>query len=509
MRLAVAVVLVAPAIAVAEPAQPPGDVLPPTPQQVATPPQQIACDACVRGSALLDSMGSYGNTLRMHAKYVVRILVDVRIENGVMNGAQQERISQLVTSYGGELLEPLRKLDGKSDQELADIGAALCSSPDEECARLVGAGLAQARSLAHITDPPEQPEPYGLPVGHGNPGTCDPYVARVKSPKIGFGAEYATGWQDSAKPTDGRAWSIGIEARTRITNKLGLVARVDRSTGRDESIDADDDGHDDVQAGTIARWMMMVGGSLRLTTRRMRDMASYWQVDSLVGLSRDASRSGPIAALDLSYQYMVLRLGVRAMQGFGDAGEESAILVHSGIMFGAGPQYDYGAGCGNEPSFGGSAWAIGFDVPLSGATLTGDYIAPGFGLEGAYHGSKHLDALIRGDLLVMPQGERERSLHQALLVGLRADVSRGKGTGFFGTIGAGYDVVATTSSDPIQSGPVVEGSIAWGAQASDGGAWLRLHGRFGVGDDNRELRAIFMSLQTEFRLDRSRWRDRN
>ena len=87
-------------------------------------------------------------------------------------------------------------------------------------------------------------------------------------------------------------------------------------------------------------------------------------------------------------------------------------------------------------------------------------------------------------------------------------MSRGKKTGFFGTIAAGYDFVATTSSDPIQSGPVVEGSVAWGAQASDGGAWLRLHGRFGVGDENRDLRAIFISLQTEFRLDRSKWRDR-
>jgi hypothetical protein len=73
----------------------------------------------------------------------------------------------------------------------------------------------------------------------------------------------------------------------------------------------------------------------------------------------------------------------------------------------------------------------------------------------------------------------------------------------------GYDHVATTSSDPIQSGPVVEASIGYGMQKSDGGAWLRVHGRFGVSPDNSDLRAYFLSFGTEFRLDRNRWRDRN
>ena len=68
---------------------------------------------------------------------------------------------------------------------------------------------------------------------------------------------------------------------------------------------------------------------------------------------------------------------------------------------------------------------------------------------------------------------------------------------------------ATTSSDPVQSGPVIDASLGWIAEGSDGGMWLRLHGRYGLTDDNNAVRTYFVSFGTELRLNRSKWTDRN
>lgn len=470
-------------------------------------PQTIECDECVDGDRLLDALGNAGDVLRRYAPQLVERWVPLRIDSEP-TAEQADKLAQDVQDP--ELRRPLLMLRSATDDEILHISYALCRSPDADCARYLAAALRSARYSAQhdlhqrSSLPPNDPQPFGLP------HTCDPYVGHVKSPKAGFGAEYATGWQHSANPVDGRAWSFGFEARARLRDTIGFVARVDRSTGRDASHDEDGDGRDDVETGDVTRWTTLVGPTLRLSTHRARDTGRYWQVDSLVGLSRDASRSGIVTALDVSYQLVVARLGVRVMQGFGDARDESSILVHSGLQFGAGPQYDYGAGCGRDERPRGSAWALAFDIPLSGVTSAGDYITPGFGVEGAYHFHEYVDGLVHGDVLALPHGDRERALHQTVLVGARAD-AHGKGSdrNMFGTLAVGYDYVATTSSDPIQSGPVVEASIGYGLQQSDGAAWLRVHGRFGVSPDNSDLRAYFLSFGTELRLDRSRWRDRN
>jgi hypothetical protein len=306
---------------------------------------QIACDGCARGDQLLSTMGTTGNMLRHYATHIVNELTAVRVENDSINGEQEQRLRALVVSYIGELRPVFLDLDGRTDDELRDIGFALCKSPDEECAKYVGAGLKQLRVLAQTTFPKanEGRVGYGLPPEP--PHTCDPYVGQVRSPKAGFGFDYGTGWQDSAKPVDGRAWSIGIEGRRRVNNRLGVLARVERSTGRDESIDADGDGVDDHSSGSVTRWMGMFGGSLRFGALSRRDLAGYWYVDGLVGLSRDGDRSGVMTAMDLSYQVAVMKVGLRVMQGIGDAGEERAALLHAGFMIGAGPTFSYGAGC--------------------------------------------------------------------------------------------------------------------------------------------------------------------
>jgi hypothetical protein len=368
--------------------------------------------------------------------------------------------------------------------------------------------LRRVRNIEPGYIPGPDHQPYGLP---HDPGTCDPYVVTTKSPKLGLGFEYASGWQHSAKPVDGRTWSLGIEARARLRDRFGMVARIDRSTGRDEALDDNGDGRDDLSTGAVTRWTALVGPTLRFHTLRDGQTPRYWHVDSLVGLSRSGDQSGPIVGLDLSYQLVVARLGVRAMQGFVDARAESSVLLHVGFMLGAGPQYHTGAGCGVERKARGSAWAIALDIPVSGYAQGVGYITPGFGLEGALHLSHRFDAIVRADLLDMPSGDDDRSLHSSVLVGARIDVSTNSPrtrTGVFTTLAVGYAHVATTSSAAIQSGPVGDVSLAWGGQGSDGAAYVRLHGRVGLGPDNWDLRAVFLSLGAELRLDRERWKDR-
>ena len=48
----------------------------------------------------------------------------------------------------------------------------------------------------------------------------------------------------------------------------------------------------------------------------------------------------------------------------------------------------------------------------------------------------------------------------------------------------------------------------WGGQSDEGAAYLRLHARAGIGPDNLEYRALFLSAGVELRLDPERWRDR-
>lgn len=485
--------------------EPPPPSPPSPPQQVAAPPQPIACDECVQGEEELRALGSLGYALRNHAPSLIREWVPLKIVGDALEPHQDAGLREhLHLRY--DLHQAIRELRDKTDEQVLHVAYALCQSPDPDCARYLAGALLHVRDIDPGTMP--VPEPYGLPPG---PGTCDPYVGQVKSPKVGAGFEYATGWQDSARPADGRVWSLGVELRARLRDTWGLVARVDRSTGRDAATDEDGDGRDDIATGAVTRWTALVGPTLRLHTYRSRRTPRYWQVDSLVGLSRSGDQSGPVTALDISYQLVVARLGVRVLQGFGDARDESAILVHSGLSFGAGPQYSYGAGCGQGSEPPGSAWAIALDIPLGGYAHGIGSITPGFGLEGALHVNEVFDGIVRADLLAMPSGDQNRALHQTVLAGGRLDFSsdgQRTRTGIFTTLAVGYAHVATTSSASVQSGPVADVSIGWGGQGSDGAGYLRLHGRFGLTSDTSDVRAVFLSAGLELRLDRRRWRDR-
>lgn len=350
------------------------------------------------------------------------------------------------------------------------------------------------------------------------PPACDPYVRTIRSPRTGAGGELATGWQDSAFPSDHRAWSIGLELRRRLSNRFGIVGRVDRSTGRDAGLDVDGDGRDDAATGPITRVSALAGPSVILSTAHAERVARYVELDVIAGYARTASQSGEdglVVGADLSYQLAAVRLGLRALQGTtGDTREARTVLAHFGVVVGAGPNLGYGAGCGRTESTS-SGWALAFDLPLSGYALgTGlGYLAPGFALEGVYRAHAHFQAVVRGDLLVFPNGDADRVLHQTLLAGARFDLtpisdsSVRNGASF--VVLAGYALAAATEPTRAGSGPVLDVALGYGSQGDDGAGFVRLHGRFGMTPDTADLRAVFLSAGLELRLDRRRWRTRS
>lgn len=312
-------------------------------------------------------------------------------------------------------------------------------------------------------------------------------------------------------------WSIGFEARRRIGERFGVVGRVDRSTGRDAAVDQNGDGRDDVGTGPVTR-VSVLGGPSLLFAIRHGDAKRYAQLDLLGGYLWTISQSGengPLAGADLSYSLEVVRVGLRATQGFGDAKEARAALAHVGFVVGAGPSYSYAVGCGREEKDD-SVVALALDIPLFGYGLSSalDYSVPGFGLETALHASKHFDVLGRADLLVFPNGDRDRAAYESVLSGIRLDLlERENGantrTGFFAALMAGYSWAATVDPTTAGSGPIADASVGWGGEGDDGMAYLRLHGRFGLTPDNVDMRAVFLSAGVELRLDRRRWHDRN
>src|SRR5262249_18730975 len=78
-------------------------------------------------------------------------------------------------------------------------------------------------------------------------------------------------------------------------------------------------------------------------------------------------------------------------------------------------------------------------------------------------------------------------------------------TGLFTTIMAGYSHGIGVTPATVGSGPIADISVAWGGQGAEAAGYLRLHARFGIGPDNPDYRAIFLSAGFELRLDPRTW----
>lgn len=460
------------------------------------------CAACTRGDELVEQLGL--QPLRALAGELAGLVLDIPL-----TPAQYARIVELRGRSPA-----LARVGAVEDADLAAIAAALCRAPAGACTDATAHALRCLADRCEVEFP--RPPPRRADVVRVAPGCQESQTPKRTAP-LGIGLSWGTGWHASRYPNDGRAWSLGLEARLRLGRRLGTVARIDRIAGRDEARD-DGDGNDDVWTGSITRIAALAGPSIVFGQGRYEGEPRYLRLDLLAGYlstRSQADESGPAAGVDLGYQLSILRIGVRFVQGFGDARDATTMLAHLGFVAGAAPPDGGRDDCG-LPRFdtSSSRLALGFDLPLVGYGLSSELglLATGLGLELAWNLTPRFDALARADLLLFPGYERERTIHQAVLAGVRIDYlahRRRTETGFFTTVMGGYTHGAGLVPTSTGSGPVGDVSFGWGIQSREAAAHFRLHGRFGIGPDNLEYRAIFLSGGFELRLDPSRWRRRS
>lgn len=466
-----------------------------------------ACAACARGDALIDQLSL--QPLREVAAELVRLELSEPLTE-----AQYARIVAL-----RQRAPVLVRLGAVDDGDFVVIAAALCGADLGSCTESTARALRCAADRCEVALPKRPRDADVLVV----PEYCQPSTEPKRSAPFGLGFDWGTGYQRSRYPHDGRAWSFGIEARLRLTNRFSTVARIDRIAGRDAATDEDGNGDDDVWTGSITRIAALAGPSIILARGELEREPRFLRLDLLGGYISTRSQpdeSGPAAGIDLAYHLWVFRLGARWIQGFGDAREATTLLAHVGIVGGGLPTRERTGNCDargrpiSRDRRRSTRLAIGFDTPLIGYGLSSElgYLTPGFGAELAWTIVPKLDVLARGDLLLFPGDDRERTIHQAVLAGIRIDHGRRKRysetLGFFTTVMSGYSHAAGITPRETGSGPVGDVSVGWGMQSGEAAAYFRLHGRFGISPDNVDYRAIFLSGGFEIRLDPRRWRAR-
>ena len=479
-------------------------VAPVAAQPVAT---DTACAACSRGDAVIDQFSL--QPLRDLAGELVKLELSEPLTE-----AQYARVVAL-----RQRAPVLVRLGAVDEADFVVIAAALCRADLGTCTEATARALRCAADLCEVALP--------KPPGDGDvlvvPEYCQPSTEPKRSAPFGLGFSWGTGYHRSRYPHDGRAWSFGIEARLRLTNRFSTVARIDRIAGRDAATDEDGNGDDDVWTGSITRIAALAGPSIILARGEFEREPRFLRLDLLGGYISTRSQtgeSGPAAGADLAYQLSVFRVGVRFIHGFGDASEATTLLAHVGVVGGALPVRERSGNCdarGRPISHDrrrSTRLAIGFDTPLVGYGLTSElgYLTPGVGAELLWTIVPKLDVLVRGDLLLFPGDDRERTIHQAALAGIRIDHGRRKRysetTGFFTTVMSGYSHAAGIMPRKTGSGPVGDLSLGWGMQSGEAAAYFRLHTRFGISRDNFDYRAIFLSGGFEIRFDPRRWRAR-
>lgn len=458
--------------------------------------QPTPCETCARGDALIE-------------RFSLQPLRGLAAELGRLSLADPLTEAQYTQLVELRQREPaLVRLGAVDDAELALVAAALCGSTDDACTVPMTRTLTCLADRCDLALPPPDPRVDFAEL----PEDCTRYRTRKRSPRLGLGLDWGTGWQRSGYPNDGRAWSFGISGRWRINQRLGAIARFDRSAGRDEATDLDGDGFDDGSTGSITRIVALAGPSAILHRARFERTTRVLRLDVLAGYIATRSQpgeDGPAAGFDLAYQVSGARAGVRVVQGLGGAADATLVLGHLGFLIGSMPELADDA-CTLETKAPATRLALGYELAFGGYGISSQlgYLPFGMGIEALWNLTPRFDALARADLLVFPGDERERVIHQAVLGGIRIDHARTDRrwrAGFFTTVMAGYTHGAGLTPSSVGSGPIADVSLGWGGQNRESAAYLRLHGRFGLSPDNVDYRVVFVSAGLELRFDRHRW----
>lgn len=342
---------------------------------------------------------------------------------------------------------------------------------------------------------------------------CDPYMVQVKSPRRRIAVDAGVGWQDSDAPVSGLATSLGFGLDWRLGNRLLVGARASWLRGRDAGVDADGDGRDDDNTGGISSLLLTAGPRVRLLNDRARP-TSFWELDVGIGgmAATGAGDSGAVAEAGLSLGNDVARLGARYVQGALDAADHRAALAWFALGFGGGPQYSYGAGCDfvrSDPSTS-IPFAIGIHAILSGWGLADElgYLVPGLAIEVPYYLRYPVDAVARWDFQVYPAGDRDAEVHQSGLLGARVAIpiaGEQSTQHLLAQVQLGYSLVTGTEPRDIESGPIVDAGAGYALLTAREGLFARVHARFGIGGDNRDLAAIYVTVGGEMKNAARRW----
>jgi hypothetical protein len=465
--------------------------------------QPTPCDACVRGDAVLDRFS-------LHA---VRSFAAELAALSLGDPLTAEEYAQVIAL---RLRSPdFLRIGAVDDADLALIASSLCHAASNACTTTTAHALRCLADRCEVSLPMPDPRKADVPV---LPEECNRYDSHKASSRIGLGFDWGTGVQTSRYPTDGHAWTFGIESRLRVTNRIGAVARIDRYGGRDEAVDLDDNGKDDRSTGGITRVSALGGPSFILADRDFEDdTRRFLRLDVLGGYLATRSQTeehGPAAGLDLGYQLSVVRVGMRVVHTFADGRDPTILLGHLGIIVGGGPEYRDDFDCNASRVYHRSRLALAIDLPLGGGAILSDlgYMATGFAFETIWHLHRRFDAIARADVLLFPGDKRDRVLHHAALAGLRIDLRSEKKwsshIGWSTTVMGGYSHEAGLTPTSAGSGPIVDVSLGWGGQDRDGAGAIRLHARAGVTPDNVDYFVLFLSGSFELRFDRTAWGDR-
>ena len=134
---------------------------------------------------------------------------------------------------------------------------------------------------------------------------------------LGVGFDWGNGVQRAGAANDGRVTSLGISARIRLSDRLGVIGRVDRTDGRDEATDTDGDGNDDFRSSQITRFVALGGPSFVLDSTKFERSTRSVRLDLLAGYMATRTlpgEDGLAVGADLAMQLYGFRAGVRELQ---------------------------------------------------------------------------------------------------------------------------------------------------------------------------------------------------
>src|SRR5512143_1003718 len=139
--------------------------------------QQMPCEPCQRGDALLAKLPDEGVAVRAARNDMMGLQAGLR--GGSEITAVQDAAMQRLLNANPALHQDVDRLSSASEQDLSDIAAAICDAPNNDCVQFIVPALHCMTGRCHVVQ--EEIQDHVV----RPPDTCDPTVKTVSSPKRG------------------------------------------------------------------------------------------------------------------------------------------------------------------------------------------------------------------------------------------------------------------------------------------------------------------------------------